>query len=617
MNFTSRRPLFLLISLHISVIIAAKATIDEACSLQGVIRDQNTEHLAQHDDDDMPDEACLLQQPVLGMRMHPSSERAPGQNPAPHATTALRSREPRNLTEPPVQLLPFGMFLLDGHATQRASTAYRVEFRAEVEVPSDIRNFLTIACSSAVLVSLAGCMWWGAYGLCSGARDRYQTILAAALLFEVVKMTSLSVIVPCSLDLTLHLGYDSLYSGILIGAGYVLTMVSSIFCRWMSLSWNQQQMRALMISMAITGLLSSLLYAIAAKPPVQIMNGTRLRMGLLMFSRLAAGLIQAAPLRMMMTRVTPGAVLATSSMYMYAAVSLGNGAGPLLSSLTSITLKVSDIEEKASCPLFVMAAIWALTAVIFWTCLPNDLTVLVLAKALTDNEDSMASKRSSELTDSRVCVHTGSMQQKARLWKLMTSYGLERAFAVSGLEAALPMLLEVELAYGTNDVGLFAGSAFVAAAPVSMIAFRMASHDYLGKVSSLPVLTALSTLSAVLLTKSALQKMGLGGFPLLLGSALIFAMGYAGNGISVELAMRYGVLNSWFNQDNFISLNQILQNTVGRAISPVLSRYLIALGGQDVYALLQLGFSLLMFICAVSAVILVSDMSKEERVQRL
>jgi len=150
-----------------------------------------------------------------------------------------------------------------------------------------------------------------------------------------------------------------------------------------------------------------------------------------------------------------------------------------------------------------------------------------------------------------------------------------------------------------------------------MIAFRMASHDYLGKVSSLPVLTALSTLSAVLLTKSALQKMGLGGFPLLLGSALIFAMGYAGNGISVELAMRYGVLNSWFNQDNFISLNQILQNTVGRAISPVLSRYLIALGGQDVYALLQLGFSLLMFICAVSAVILVSDMSKEERVQRL
>lgn len=637
--------LILLISLQSFVVYAAEATVDAACSPNGEMRAQNADG-----DDHMPDEISLLQQLVRGRRIRPSSGTISKHNSSSSTIIALSSPETEMLAKPPLQLLASGAALLDDHEAPGISTPYSVErkvpgreplneersaprlfiplwagrrkthhlrelfgaSREKVELPNDIRQLLTIVSSFTILVSLAGCMWWSVRALFWGTENRYQSIMGIALLFEIARMTSLSVIIPCSLDLTLHLGYDSLYSGVLIGAGYVLTIVSSIFCRWVSMSWNQQQMRALILSMALIGVLSSLLYAIAALPPVPCMNWKRLRMSLLIFSRLAAGLVQVVPLRMMMTRVTPGAVLVGHSMYVYAAVSLGSGAGLFLSSITSTTLSATDIEEKASYPLLAMAAIWALIAFFVWVGLPSDLTALLLCKCSADKEDCMVSKAMSrKQVDSKTCTNIGTVQQKARLWKLMTSFGFERSFAVSGLEAAVPMLLETELAYGTSDVGLIAGLAFLAAAPISVIAYRTATRGYCEEVFALPVLTGISIFSTVLLSKPA------GVFPLLFGSALIFAMGYAGNGISVGLAMQSGVLNSWFNQDNFVCFNQILQNTFGRPVGPVLARYLIAHMGQGVYVWLQLGLSSLMFICAISAVVLVKEMSQGAKVRRI
>lgn len=435
-----------------------------------------------------------------------------------------------------------------------------------------------------ILASFAGiCVEWLARG------QLHRTLISLLLIAECLTSATYTVVVPLSYDLATHLGQGSAFSGLMVSAPFAVYLAGALRARWVMMSWNQAKVCTYIVVAYAVYVLSTALCAAVVHPPgfLFLSGNATLRASLLLLLRMSYGLVDSVGdvMQMMVVKVSPQEELRELMVSMFASNALGFGLGPLLSGAIGDVVQVSDVELRACIPLIVLALLWTALLLAIRSALPLELSEAEtgLGRQDVDGVDDAD-------PDDTMC-ESGDLALSRRIifWAGLI-YALICAALTSSLEAQTALVLERQLHFSTQSIGLLLGSAFCATAPITVMLSWLPTER--SAFVAVPPM-----LATVFLFKGTCVFLGLGEFrhwAMLAADVVLFSVALCANGIVDATALQHASGTRLYCRENYVIAAATLR-AAGSFLGPPAVR-ILALSGEDAGAAVQLVLVLLAIV---------------------
>jgi len=432
-----------------------------------------------------------------------------------------------------------------------------------------------------------------------------ETVFTVGCFFALIDNVLFTMVIPDSYDLVVSsLGGSITESGFIVGAFKFGTFLGAVFAflllRCLPDLWRSYTRRS-MLACALLNLAGAASYVLVTSRAAQGEAspgslGARARLwarAALLAGRVVMGV--GAGLRLMLVRVLL-ARLSTPArrpeqyVRLVFAVMLGIGLGPVASSAVGLLCPSRSFEAVGLCaPALILSQVAGALSL----------------QSLRPERDLLLEE---EERQARQCVFTPSeVGRRQRIGAFCLLFACVRGACVSGLEAATVVLLELDFGWQRRCTGLAVGVAFLSVIPARMTVThfcdRLSSTQWISRMVLVSLVGACGTLHYLAFARDMLGQhlhAQLSSIALLAGDAILFSSFFLSDALSQGLIMQHllprdlSVLNATFA--NLILTG--LQDGVGRSVGPPLARFLVGVGGQNLYAALQIACALLAFALA-------------------
>jgi len=454
--------------------------------------------------------------------------------------------------------------------------------------------------------------WRGRIDPGNRATDFESSVPYVCLFSVFLGMVHNTMIIPESYNLARAMHFGPTTSGWMIGLPYVFNSVAALFERSLMSPWNQEYNRMVCIRMMVGIVVSCVLGAVAADPPGSWGMPDKHCIILLLLAQAGRSFCYPNPLlKVMAMKTLPLDSLIDFNVLLNLALTMGIGAGPLLSTMVCWDLDPSASRSRSARVMCVMAGIWILNILALMFYLPDNLQLTAPAQqssqdrgerqALDNHDDTVPAQQSSQDRGERqaldnhddTTVAAATKTERQWIWIHAAFINLERAFIVSALEATTAMILEMKFTFDTSSIGCILCATFMAGLPFCL-ALHLVRHQYTAQL--LLALPCVSGFGSVFLFKAVgatFFPLPLQVFAVLLADSIIFPTAYLLSGVVNGLVAEYALPGTLYSLENYVVVDAILQNTVGRCFGPPLARSLFQASGRDMYASVQLGIGVL------------------------
>ena len=182
---------------------------------------------------------------------------------------------------------------------------------------------------------------------------------------------------------------------------------------------------------------------------------------------------------------------------------------------------------------------------------------------------------------------------RIRIWITSLSVAIERSWMVAGLEVATSLILVREFGVQLVDNGVLIGLTFIASTPLAILLVYAKTRRLLTDTQLL-IITQGGTVAFTLLLFSSLGALldlssNASLCLLLLADCCLYSMAYTANGVLKGLTYAHPVqrVGTVYTQINYLLLND-MGCAAFRGLAPPVARYLVQVGGRDLYATSQL-----------------------------
>lgn len=431
-----------------------------------------------------------------------------------------------------------------------------------------------------------------------------ETAFSVGCFFALIDNLLFTLVIPDSYDLVVtSLGGSMTESGVMVGAFKFGTFCGAVLAflmiRRLPDLWRNHA-RRFMLACALLNLAGAASYALVTSATSPAM-GPRAKLcarAMLVAGRVVMGL--GAGLRLMLVRVllarlsTP---LRRPEQYVrfVFAIMLGIGLGPVISSAVTY----SYVASGGSGQSFEAVGLVGVALIL------GQVGGALSLQPLRYERDFLLEEEEAAM---RQLVFTPTeVSRRQRIGAFCLFFACVRGACISGLEAATVVMLELDFGWQRRYTGLAVGIAFLSVIParMSMMHFyeRLPTTQWIGQMVLVSLLGACGTVHYLGFAQGMLgQRLHaqLSSVALLAADSILFSSFFLSDALSQGLIMQHllprelSVLNATFA--NLILTG--LQDGVGRSVGPPLARYLVSVGGQNLYAALQILCSLLAFTLA-------------------
>jgi len=402
------------------------------------------------------------------------------------------------------------------------------------------------------------------------------------LLVNLTWAADYTLFIPSAYDLARAYKTGASHSGMLIGAPFVFMGLGCILAKALTLPWDhwfaKKTMLFIMLTVASLDLVTASLitYVFPLKE-----SSLWLACALRSITGFAMG--GSVVVHFMGLRATTRSEMSLMNMALSACTCLGVCLGPLVSSLV---LDILDIRHsavsEAAAPLYAMAMIWAVQAVIFALFVPD---------RLRDLQAEMQEDADAPRDAPPESCEGSSREHVARIREWIFLHGLgftvERAFTVSAVEAATAFIFQAEYGFGPIAIGYYIGVVFiVVAATITLLTYL----KFVGCLSDqfyMAVLPWVAVLGSMLLFRIP----GTGSMTIIVGDCLIYTSAATCNGLMDSFAIQSATPGTVYSLENYQVTKLLLLYAV-RGTGPICARFIIQKFGRGIYAGVQTGLAL-------------------------
>lgn len=410
-----------------------------------------------------------------------------------------------------------------------------------------------------------------------------RRIQGSYLLWWVFLMMDPAVLIPTSYELAQEMECSPLTSGLLLGSGYLLTPIGSFAGAYVFKNFPMKVTRLVAIASAFILMAQNLIHAITLDSSDEHGPDT---MWFLICLRIVCGIGKFSYVcQYVAYNVTMPPKRVELSILTSVATNAGLCLGPFLTAGMIHMLGgrdvIASVFTRSAAPIYIMATLWAILGLAFAVNLPMDLIPyrcdLVSVRRAPDTP------RSHRLTvDERKSIVIHGLE-----------YCIERALAVSAIEAGTAMILETEFHWGSRAIGFSISMVFGATIIICLVIMVLMSKQVVRGVNGLVTMSCISACGALLLfdfhTGSA--------WNILLADLMIYPFMYCANGIADGIVTGLAVPDSWFSMESYLALKACAMS-MGRFVGFPLARYIIDSGGRNMYA----GFQMLLGVLGLISV---------------
>lgn len=471
---------------------------------------------------------------------------------------------------------------------------------------------------AALVAGAAVAYLWCELRRAKSARDQRDATNEIAFVvgcyFALVDSIIFAMVIPDSYDLTVallppNLEGSALFSGVVVGAfkaGTAVGAVPTYFLLRRFPDFWRHYYRQVLVACAAMSLVGTALYAavaFAANLPGEDTTGAKRHLvEVLIFGRVVGGL--GAGVRLMLVRT----VLSRLSLSedrpallcrLVFSLTLGVVVGPFVSSGVKILYSCDVLSPR--CFEAVGLAGVALTL--------SQLGATMALKSLTSSRDVLAEEEQAVRAGSLSAAELARRRSVVLHCLLFT---LCRSIWFTGLEAATAMILEVHLGWPSKFVGLGTGAAFLVVVPIrtwyQVDRERFTTVGWIKRglcvalVGSLVLFPHLRWMQAGNLAgKWQTPHTSAASVVLLLGNSLLFSS-FLSDGLSQGILSQHLLPREWsvLNLDTMNLAIMVAKIGIGRPLGPHFTRFLVNLGGQNFFAMSQVGFAAFAFCTASS-----------------
>lgn len=415
-------------------------------------------------------------------------------------------------------------------------------------------------------------------------------------------MAGATAIIPASYGLMKQFGHGATISGWLIGCIWLPGSVAGIHMNSIYGTVQSESVRKIWLANYVGAAALSLACTVIASPEMVRFGAgnTELKLLCLMACRCVVGFLDgygSVCESLTLWKVTPKADLVTWETLQSCTRAFGVGLGPMLASGCSWVSGAQSYEDEVAWSSCCIALLWTPLVFLAWLWIPGQLQDMLDFKSKADQQQESALEMLSG-TSAQHEVEDLPVLARRQVWTSAAYFGVERAFAVSSIEAATALLLESEFSWKSRSTGLATGLAFICGVP-AFVLVRVIKHKFLVSDSHAMMGTATAAMLAATLfipTVSNLIASGLHDSSeewilILVADCIMFPSFYMANGYMDGLAIRCCDPTTPYTMENFKLIEIIGQNTVGRAFGPPVARTIINVYGRGAYAILQLCIS--------------------------
>lgn len=429
--------------------------------------------------------------------------------------------------------------------------------------------------------------------------------------------TFMTVLIPDSLTMMTYLVPETypteMLSGLMISSCRFGMMVGVLLAYpVVQGKWNQRRLKYTIVASSAIFSLALVAMAVAcydtrADPQIHPTKPKTARLVTIFISQLCAGMSQGlvvTGVRLMVNRLTPPKSQMTVAIVVAVLVCAGTGLGPMLSNSVRVLLMTTQSGTPPTTPivcgvsLSVVAVLSVLWIGLFTLVSPvhNDGMPIPLGTRGPDSQLQLGENLIDEHVEKKQAA-----QKKLFITSLIVT--TERAWLVAGLEAVTAMVMQEEFEISDRDIGFAVGSCFIIATPFVVLG---GFAKQVMKPSTLTVVLGfLVVFLCVLIFHFPAELLHLRDTAslafLLVADTLIYPAALTLGGVVQGLALGYAIIpgSRIYSSAVAIGLSEMLASGVGRFLSMPLSRLIVARGGRDTYAGVQLGMAFLSLLSCI------------------
>lgn len=415
--------------------------------------------------------------------------------------------------------------------------------------------------------------------------------------------SQMAMLVPISLDVALSLKQSATASGLFISIGTVAAFFAIPMGKRLVSedNWNQKSARALVVRCAVV-------YVLLSFGQAWFMNATA-QSGLVdliwwlyiittLVISFVAGLA-AIPNMIFWNKLQTAEERTLCMIALQISRNLGLVVGPLIFVIVKVCATAGGARLH---PRSLLA--WIQVFITFSSILVLLLAALALpvvepkqeqVEAATSVEPARVNFEDSQETDS---MESGPEEladdARRRIVRHMIYYSFERPFTIAAVEVATIMMLEVVYGWDSYTTGVCFTITSATGIVFSVCGMWLMSRGYMGE-STCFMVASMTGLFAVLLLFDFSDLIGLNGaWTLLIADAGIYGGATLANGIADGWASRAAKDGTDFSIGEY-RMRNFLAVMVARFSGPIVARWLIDVGGRNVYASMQV------ILCFLSA----------------
>lgn len=440
---------------------------------------------------------------------------------------------------------------------------------------------LGLVFSHVVVASITGNVDWPLPTL--RGNDNHKEMLQVALLgFWILLMMDTGMLIPTSYELAQAMKTSASASGTFLGCGYLATPAGSIFAAYLFRTCSQRTAR--FIGLIGVFMLTAQNLFMALLLDSRDDHGPE-TMWTLITIRILLGLGRVAYIvQYMAYNVTTREGRTRLSILVAMAINAGMCLGPYLSAIVIHLLggreSVPSVYSRTSAIMYVMAALWAVWALVFAISMPCHLKFAKMPRP----EDAELS-RDAEAQIGRFAKCTQGDRKSIVAHAL--HFCMNRALASSAIEAGSALILETSFEWGSRATGFSISAVFGVTVVMCGLTLYILSLRIVKDVNCLMFFMGISCVGSLLLLNAqhghALQ--------LLIADILIYPSLFCANGIVDGIVTSLSVQDTWYSVESYLSAKSL--QGIPRFIAFPLTRHIIDCCGIVSYAKLLIVFGIL------------------------
>lgn len=401
----------------------------------------------------------------------------------------------------------------------------------------------------------------------------------------------MAMMVPISLDVALSLKQSATASGLLLSVGSISMLFAIPIGKNLANedNWDQKRVRSLVLRFSVGAALISFGSAVfmnATAHSNQVYLIWWLNLALILLQSFVAGL-PSIPSMIFWNKLQADSERSFWNIVMQMFRNIGFIAGPLLFVMVkaSVTRGGSRTHPRsiyAWINMFV-TAIALLNMILCAMAWPVELPQQAQPASSAEGAQSAAGD-GEESPETQLEAGPEDLKDEHRkqiVWH-MIYYAFERPFTISAVEVATIMMLEVYYGWDSYTTGIcftvISGSGIV----LSMLGMLLMARGYVTQSALFMGGATVGLLASFLLFDT-----GLGGaWTLLVADAFIYGGATLANGIAEGMASRAAKDGTDFSIGEY-RMRNFLAVMVARFLGPIVARFLVDMGGRNIYAVLQ------------------------------